>query len=180
MRIGGRGSAALWKHRRDSGGGAISEMLVHMLDLAIWYFGRITSAEVMMREIYRPRRSINGVAEVADAEDFVLVRCSTEAGVPVIIEADLLTPAFSQNIEIQGDNGTLVGSIQADWPQFVFTIQEAGGFPVGRTDLSGKRADMFRAQMAAFIRAVAERRQPDRCTLTDSVHVLEALDLIRD
>ena len=38
FRIGGRGSHRLWKHRRETGGGAINEMLVHMLDLALWYF----------------------------------------------------------------------------------------------------------------------------------------------
>jgi predicted dehydrogenase len=179
MRIGGRGSAALWKHRRDSGGGAISEMLVHMLDLAIWYFGPIKSVDVMARDLYRPKRVINGVNETADAEDFVIVRCATESGVPVVIEADLLTPAFTQILEVQGDNGTLVGSIQSDWPQFVFVIREAGGFKPGRTDLKIDSGDMFQAQMATFVRAVEQRRQPDRCTLQDSVHVLEALELMR-
>ena len=179
MRIGGRGSAALWKHRRDSGGGAISEMLVHMLDLAIWYFGPIKKVEVMARELYRPSRVINGVNEAVDAEDFVIVRCETQSGVPVVIEADLLTPAFTQILEVQGDNGTLVGSIQSDWPQFVFVIQEAGGFKPGRTDLKTDSGDMFQGQMSAFIRAVEQRRPPDRCSLQDSVHVLEALELMR-
>ncbi|WP_395022687.1 Gfo/Idh/MocA family protein [Dongia sp.] len=179
MRIGGRGSAALWKHRRDSGGGAISEMLVHMLDLAIWYFGPIKSVDVMARELYRPNRVINGVNEAVDAEDFVIVRCLTESGVPVVIEADLLTPAFTQILEVQGDNGTLVGSIQSDWPQFVFVTREAGGFKPGRTDLHPGSGDMFQAQMAAFVHAVEERRQPNRCSLRDSVHVIEALELIR-
>jgi predicted dehydrogenase len=179
MRIGGRGSAALWKHRRDSGGGAISEMLVHMLDLAIWYFGPIESVEVMARELYRPSRVINGVNEAVDAEDFVIVRCQTKSGVPVVIEADLLTPAFTQILEVQGDNGTLVGSIQPDWPQFVFVIREAGGFKPGRTDLNVGSGDMFQAQMTTFVEAIGQRRQPDRCSLRDSVLVLEALELMR-
>ena len=38
FRLGGRGSHQVWKHRRDQGGGAINEMLVHMIDLANWYF----------------------------------------------------------------------------------------------------------------------------------------------
>jgi predicted dehydrogenase len=154
-------------------------MLVHMLDLAIWYFGRVTAAEVMINELYRPSRSINGVTEAADAEDFVLVRCTTESGVPVILQADLLTPAFTQLMEVQGENGSLVGSIQAEWPQFVFLIREAGGFSAGRTELGSEASDMFQAQMSTFLRAVEERRPPDRCSLEDSVHVLEALELMR-
>ncbi|HVT52457.1 MAG TPA: Gfo/Idh/MocA family oxidoreductase [Dongiaceae bacterium] len=179
LRIGGRGSAALWKHRRETGGGAVSEMLVHMLDLAIWNFGPITAAKVMMHELYRPRRVINGVEEAVDAEDFVLVQCRTESGVPVIIEADLLTPAFTQIMEVQGDNGTFVGSIQSDWPQFVFAIREAGGYSAGRTEIKAGPSNMFESQMSTFVGAVKNRRQPDRCSLRDSVHVLEALELMR-
>jgi predicted dehydrogenase len=133
----------------------------------------------MMRETYRPTRSINGVSETVDAEDFVLVRCATESGVPVVIQADLLTPAFTQLMEVQGENGTLVGSIQDEWPQFVFLIREAGGFRAGRTDLGSGPADMFEAQMSTFLRAIEQRRPPDRCSLDDSVHVLEALELMR-
>src|SRR5260221_9464594 len=107
MRIGGRGSAALWKHRRAEGGGAINEMLVHMLDLAVWYFGPIERAELMMEDVFRPQRVIGGKTESVDAEDFVLARFWTRGGIPVVIQADLLTPSFTQMIEIQGDNGTL-------------------------------------------------------------------------
>jgi hypothetical protein len=38
---------------------------------------------------------------------------------------------------------------------------------------------MFQAQMSTFLRAVEQRRPPDRCSLEDSVRVLEALELMR-
>src|SRR4029077_18687464 len=74
MRIGGRGSAAVWKHRKADGGGAINEMLLHMLDLAVWYFGPMQHGERLMQDVFRPQRIIAGQLEDADAEDFVIAR----------------------------------------------------------------------------------------------------------
>ncbi len=179
MRIGGRGSAALWKHRRLDGGGAINEMLVHMLDLAVWYFGPIERAELMMQDLFRPQRDIGGTVERVDAEDFVLARFRTRSGVPVVIQADLLTPSFTQMIEVQGDNGTLMASIQAEMPQFVFALNAAGGYAAGRTELGCGQLDLFDAQMAAFVTAVRDRQPQRRGTLADSVHVMEALEKLK-
>jgi predicted dehydrogenase len=179
MRIGGRGSAALWKHRIAEGGGAVNEMLVHMLDLAVWYFGPIERAELMMQELFRPRRAIGGRIESVDAEDFVLARFWTRAGVPIVIQADLLTPSFTQSLEVQGDNGTLMASIQAEMPQFVFTIKPAGGYGAGRADLGCGQVNLFEEQMAAFVGAVCSRTPEEGGTLADSVHVMEALEMLR-
>jgi predicted dehydrogenase len=179
MRIGGRGSAALWKHRSREGGGAINEMLVHMLDLAVWYFGPIEHAELLMRDVLRPRRIIGGKPERVDAEDFVLARFRTRSGVPIVIQADLLTPSFTQTLEVQGDNGTVMASIQAEMPSFVFTINPAGGYPAGRTELECGQLDLFDAQMAAFVAAVGEGRPQRRGTLADSIHVMHAIEELK-
>jgi predicted dehydrogenase len=178
MRIGGRGSAALWKHRRTEGGGAFNEMLVHMLELAIWYFGPIGRAELMIDELLRPQRVIDGELMTADAEDFVLARFWTRAGMPVIIQADLVSPAFTQFLEVHGDNGTLMVSIQPEMPQFVFTREAAGGYAAGRTDLGRGRVNLFEAQMADFVAAVRDRGAHAGATLADSVRVMEAIELL--
>lgn len=179
MRIGGRGSAAVWKHRRNDGGGAINEMLVHMLDLAIWYFGPAERAELFTSDLLRPQRTINGKMETADAEDFVLARFWMRSGVPVVIEADLLTPSFSQAIEVQGDNGTLVASIQPEMPQYVFTLSAANGYAQGRTTLTADESNFFDAQMADFVACLRETPRREHATLTDSVHVMRALELLK-
>jgi predicted dehydrogenase len=178
MRIGGRGSAALWKHRRAEGGGAINEMLVHMLDLAVWYFGPIERAELMTNDLLRPERVIAGKTEQVDAEDFVLARFWTRAGIPVVIQADLVTPSFTQMIEVQGDNGTLMASIQPEMPQFVFAIRAAGGYAAGRTELRCDDINFFDAQMASFVAALRERRP--QTTLADSTHVMTALEALKE
>ena len=180
IRIGGRGSAALWKHRRAEGGGALNEMLVHMIDLAVWCLGPLERAELMMNELLRPQRMIAGRIETVDAEDFVRARFWTRAGVPVIIQADLVTPAFMQLFEVHGDNGTLMASIQPKMPQFVFTLEPAGSYAAGRTELDSGNVNMFEAQMAAFVAAVREGAAHPGGTLADSVRVMEAIDALRD
>jgi myo-inositol 2-dehydrogenase / D-chiro-inositol 1-dehydrogenase len=176
MRIGGRGSAAVWKHRRAEGGGAINEMLVHMVDLAVWFFGPLEAGELLIDEVLRRRRVIAGRSEEVDAEDFVLARFTSRSGVPIIIQADLLTPSFSQTVEIQGDNGTLMTSIQPEMPHFVFAIRAAGGYPAGRTDLQNPTPNLFDVQMAKFIDAVRTRQPLGDETLADSVLVMQALE----
>ena len=179
MRIGGRGSAAPWKHRAAEGGGAINEMLTHMVDLAVWWCGPIDSTELVISELLRPVRTIAGKEERADAEDFVVVRLRTRSGVLVVIEADLVTPAFTQSVEIQGDNGSIMGSIQSDMPQFMFLSKPAGTYPAGRTDLQMDNTNLFDAQMADFVAAIGGVRSNDDTTLRDSVFVMEALDTLR-
>lgn len=179
MRIGGRGSAAAWKHRRSEGGGAINEMLVHMLDLAVWYFGPVERADLFAKDLFRPERLIAGKMEQADAEDFVAARFWTRSGIPVVIQADLLTPSFTQLIEVQGDNGTLMASIQPEMPQFVFALKAAGGYPQGRTVLDAGEDNFFDAQMANFVSALRQRPAQQDPTLTDSVHVMSALEMLK-
>jgi myo-inositol 2-dehydrogenase / D-chiro-inositol 1-dehydrogenase len=178
FRIGGRGSHQLWKHRRATGGGAANEMLVHMLDLAIWYFGPVRDAQLLGRKLVRPQREILGRMENVDAEDYILAELQMRSGVTVICQADLLTPAFTQFVEIQGDNGTFMGSIDRAMPSFVYCNCDVDGWKQGRTDLQFEWANLFEAQMSAFIRAVETRTAPDRCTVEDSVQLLEVMEML--
>ncbi len=180
FRIGGRGSHQLWKHLREKDGGAINEMLVHMLDLAVWYFGDVQNAEVLINDLRRPRRSIQGSEHDVDAEDYVLVRCKMADGTDVLLQADMVTPAFTQHVEIQGDNGTFMGSIQQDMPSFLFLQEPANDFKAGKTDLSTEQADLFGNQMSEFINAIKTRKQPSRCSVEDSIKVMRAIQNIKE
>jgi predicted dehydrogenase len=178
FRLGGRGSHQVWKHRKSNGGGAINEMLVHMIDLALWYFGPIQEAEVLACDLLRPKRIIQGKEEEADAEDYVLIRLKSKSGVEVLCQADLVTPAFTQFVEVQGENGTFMGSIQQDMPSFIYCQEDAAGYPKGKTMLSFGKVNLFDAQMAEFVRGLRLRRKPSRCTLDDSLAILETLELL--
>ena len=179
FRLGGAGNHKLWKHRRAEGGGAINEMLVHMVDLALWYFGEVESAELLVDECMLPRRRFGDTEYDVDAEDFVLVRLRMASGVDVLCQADLMSPAFTQRMEIQGENATLMGSIQPDMPSFVYCKEGRGGYEAGTTPLDAGPVNLYETQMNLFAHAVRERDTTDLCTVEDSVRLLEVLEQIR-
>jgi predicted dehydrogenase len=179
FRLGGRGGHQVWKHRKATGGGAINEMLVHMVDLANWYFGPLTNIEVISCDLRYPERYVNGENVVVDAEDHIWIRCLGRNDVEIFCQADLITPAFSQFVEIQGENGSFMGSIQPDMPSFVFLKESRGGYNTGKTDLCLGRRNVFDIQMMSFIQAVLRREPPDRNTIDDSLMLMHILGEIR-
>lgn len=180
FRIGGPGSHGAWQHRRETEGGAINEMLVHMVDLALWYFGPVSGAEVMASHVRHRERTIDGATFEADVEDWILARLQTETGVDVLIQADLTTPVFLQFAEVHGDNGTFFGSIQAEMPTFIQINDERAGFAPGRTPYEFGPRNLFEAQMGLFLECVTGGRKPDRCTLADSVRLMETVEALRN
>ena len=179
FRIGGPGSHDVWQHRRETDGGAINEMLVHMIDLALWYFGPVASAELLSSLVRHEQRVIGTSTVEADVEDWVLARLVTKSGVDVLIQADLTTPVFLQFAELHGDNGTFFGSIQSEMPTFVHCHSERGGFAPGRNSYDIKPLNLFEAQMGLFLDCVAGKKQLDKCTLADSVRLMETIEAFR-
>jgi len=178
FRLGGRGSHQVWKHRKDQGGGAINEMLVHMIDLANWYFGPLCDVEVISRGLKCPERVIQGERVQVDAEDFIFIRCIGFAGIEFFCQADLITPAFSQYVEIQCENGTFMGSIQPDMPSFVFMKQGRGGYEAGKTNLQYGKRKILDIQMAYFIKTISQGIPPDRNRIDDSVEIMKVVQKI--
>ncbi len=178
FRLGGRGSHQAWKHRRATDGGAVNEMLVHMIDLAGWYFGPLKDVQIVSRSLKLPQRQINGDLVEADAEDYVVVKCTGESGVEIICQADLVTPAFSQYVEIQAENGSFMGSIQEDMPSYVFLKEGRGGYQAGRTELRTGQRNLFDVQMLAFAEAVLKRQPPDRNSIADSIQLMHILQQV--
>lgn len=179
FRLGGRGSHQLWKHQKATGGGAINEMLVHMIDLAIWYFGPVKEVKVLACDLLRNRRAIKGREYNVDAEDYILVRMIMENDVNVFCQADLITPAFTQFVEVQGENGTFMGSIQPDMPSFLHCNNKRDGYKAGKTRFDFGMHNLFEAQMADFVRSVQTGRAPSRNTIHDSMLLMEAINKVQ-
>lgn len=178
FRLGGRGGHQLWKHLKSESGGAMSEMMVHMVDLAVWYFGRVKSARLVEKRLFRPERQVNGRVEKVDAEDFAMAQITMKSGVEVFIQADLLTPSFSQFIEVEGENGSFFGSIQQETPSFLFLEKPAGGYAAGRTELNYGYLNLFEAQMAEFVRAARAGEPAVKSSVDDSILLFEAAGMI--
>jgi len=179
FRLSGRGSHQPWKHMTKSGGGAVNEMLVHMIDLVIWYFGKITGVNILALDLFRPKRIINGREYDVDAEDFILVRLATESGVDIFCHADMVTPAFMQIVDVQGENGTFAGSIQPQIPSYVYLEGEAGDYPAGKTELDFGKCNLFELQMSHFVNAVKNGTESSKCTVGDSIQVMQAINNIK-
>ena len=179
LRLGGRGGHQAWKHMKSTGGGAINEMLVHMVDLANWYFGPLKEIEVISCDLRCPKRMINGEMITADAEDYILIRCIGADEIEILCQADLITPAFIQYVEVQTEKGTFMGSIQADMPSYVFLKEDSGGFSEGKTELRYGRRNVLDIQMLNFIHSIIKRELPDRNRIDDSLQLMQAMGEIR-
>lgn len=176
FRVGGRGSASVWKHQKANGGGAVNEMMVHMLDLAHWFFGRLEGLRFHEQALLRPTRTVRGEEICADAEDFVLASCRGSGGVHVVIQADLVTPSFQQFAEVHGENGSMAGSIQADRPSYIHLSSAAGDFPAGRRDFDLESVNVFRAQMRDFVNNVRRGRAEGCATADDTLQLFDLLE----
>ena len=179
FRLGGPGSHDVWQHRSDGDGGAINEMMVHMIDLAIWYFGPVKQARLIASEMRSKIRQIRGADVEADVEDWVLGELMSQSGVRILIEADLTTPTFMQYAEVHGTNGTFMGSIQHDMASFVECIEERAGFKAGRTPCQFSARNLFEDQMGLFADCITGNKVLDRCTLGESVRLMETVEAMR-
>jgi len=178
FRIGGPGSHDLWQHRRGSHGGAVNEMLVHMVDLAVWYFGPMRSGRILASRLRQPERTIRGQRVAADAEDWIVAELVSRGGVDILVEADLTTPTFLQYGEVHGSNGSFMGSIQPDMTTFIHCLAPRAGFAAGRRTYDFGARNLFEAQMGLFLDCVAGTATLDRCTLGETLELMQALELL--
>lgn len=178
LRIGGRGDHRAWKHRRGEGGGVLNEMAVHMLDVALWLFGPLRRPEVLAAAQLSPRRSIGGESIAADAEDYLLVRAETDSGAPVVLLADMLTPAFVQYIDAQYENASAFASIDPQFPSRLFLKEGRGALAGGAHALAEGGADLYRSQADAFLTMIGSEEPPAQNTIADSIAVAKLVDEI--
>lgn len=180
LRLGGRGSHRIWKHKKDQGGGAINEMMIHMLDLVFWYFGTITKIETILYDTVLKEREIDGKIVHADAEDLAMVYLETNSGVKVICESDLITPSYMNYIEIQATNGSIITSILDYFPSIVFCKESRGTYQTGNNVLHFPKVNLFGKQLEYFIHCITNAIRPDRNTVKDSVYLLKLIKTIKE
>ena len=141
LRIGGRGSHREWKHKAESGGGALLDMATHMIDLAYWFFGPFVESELLHGTQLIHKREINGDLVEADAEDLAIVRIRTVGDVEVLIHADFVTPGFANSVEVAGTNGSAASSIITSIPDRYSLVHPANGLAAGETVYLGPRRE---------------------------------------
>lgn len=179
FRLGGRGSHRIWKHQKDKGGGAVNEMMVHMLDLVLWYFGPIKGTRTILFDTVLEKREVEGETIQADAEDLALVHLETESGVKVICESDLITPSYMNHMEIQATNGSIVTSILDYFPSLVYCKEPRGTYQMGNNVLSFPKVNLFEKQLKYFMDCIQNGNHPERNTIQESVYLLKLIENIK-
>jgi len=178
FRIGGRGGYRVWKHKKNEGGGAMLDMMVHMLDLSDWYFGEPETVEPVLLETILKKRTIEGDMVGVDAEDFALLRLKTKNGVHVLCEADLITPSYMNIVEAHGDNGSFFGSILDYLPTIVYCVRRHGLFDRGKNVLENPYVNLVEKELRYFIDALSGHAKPLDSVET-SIRVLKIIEKVR-
>lgn len=175
FRLGGRGSHKAWKHKKKTGGGASNEILVHMLDLILWFFDDIIHIKNLYSDIILEHRKIEGKDILADAEDVILLKIETKDGVKVLCESDLITPSYMNYVEVQGSNGSLWTSILDYFPSIVYCKDPKGVYDRGHNLFRFPKVDLFEKELNHFINSVKDNKKPSINSVEDSVKIMEII-----
>lgn len=181
LRLGGRGAHRAWKHQRDSGGGAINEVLVHMLDLALWFFGDVESARVLRADTLLRERYIPDGDRIieATAEDFVLIEMQMANGCTVVCQGDLVTPGYMNHVEVQGSNGSVLASIIEELPTRLFLKEGRDGYDAGLTIRRFDQVDLFERELGYFIDCAGSGDHPIGNSVDESCRLIRLIEDIR-
>lgn len=178
FRIGGRGGHRAWKHTRSEGGGALNEMLIHKLDLALWFLGGFDDLRVHRVETLLPRRVIEGKERAADAEDYVLLELSC-GGANIVCEGDLVSPGYMSYLELHGDNGSIFASMLHYLPTILFLKESRGIFNQGNSFYSFPQVDLFGKEIGHFVTCL-RTSSAHANSVEDSIEVLRVVEQIRE
>ena len=178
FRLGGRGGHKAWKHRREAGGGAGNEMLVHMLDLALWYFGDPVEVANLWTETLLPGREIEGARVEVDAEDLVLLRLRARTGTAVLVQSDLVTPGYMNHVEVHGSNGSVFTSILEDLPTMLFCREPRHGHAAGQTVLRFPHENLFESELRHFVGVCRGEEEERTNSVAESVRLMQVVESV--
>ncbi|MDA8088632.1 MAG: Gfo/Idh/MocA family oxidoreductase [Nitrospiraceae bacterium] len=178
FRVGGRGSHQAWKHLLSCGGGVINEMLIHKLDLVLWYLDRIDSVKVSAKEILIKEREIGGQIVKADAEDMILLdlRCG---GARIICEADFVSPVYMEYLEFHGDNGSIFTSVLSHLPTILFLKEGRGIYDKGSTFVNFQQVNLFDLEIGHFLNCIKNGTR-NMNSIDDSIKALEIAEKLKE
>ena len=120
LRLGVIGGRSAWQHRLGrEGGGVGSEVLAHLADLALGWFGPVASVRLLATDVARPVRRVRGRWLHIAAPDTAVVEVVHESGCHSLLMADLAATSHFQSVEIQGGDGSLWASVRPGFPGLV-------------------------------------------------------------
>lgn len=179
FRIGGRGGHRAWKHKAETGGGAMLDMLTHMLDLAIYYLGDPVEVYPFFSSTVLEERQINGEKVKADAEDLTSIGIKTEKGTQALFISDLITPSYMNMVEVHGDNGSFVGSILSKFPSIVYCKEQRDIYDLGENMFTYQPVNLIERELSYFVDCILNSNNDTSYTDT-SIKTLEVIEEVRN
>lgn len=179
MRLGGKGSHRTWKHQTETGGGVVNEMLSHMLDLLLWFVGDVGSVETVNLDNLIRSRHIDGSEVQSVAEDFALVVGKSVSGTKFVVESDLISPAYQNDMQILGTEGYVKFSILTSQESYIFLNQDHPPYTKGKNPLHSGPADLFELMFQDFLKQVQKQNGLQKNSFADALKLAQLLQEIK-
>jgi len=170
-RLGGRGSHRSWKHESGKGGGAVFEMMVHVLDLLAWLLGPLEEGRLLFEEVLVSTREIEDRTVIPTAGDCAVVSLRA-GGVRSLCQSDLATPSFMNHVEVHGSNGSILASILDFIPTIVYCNEPRVLFDRGHNIRRFGPVNLFARELSSFVETI-------RSGELNEWSLLESLELAR-
>ncbi|MWC28188.1 Gfo/Idh/MocA family protein [Paenibacillus sp. MMS18-CY102] len=175
-----------------SGGGAISDLGVHALDLFRYWFGEIEEANGRVHTHVKRRPASAGSTELADVDvdDWAMIQLSTVSGINGVAEVSRVAlGAEAFDIQIVGARGAITCDLERDaFPAVHFVQGRAGSLPEPsslalipdeKTTMGFAVDNHFGALHHFLLRLAGEDRWPDIVpTLRDGVIVEQWIERV--
>jgi len=176
FRLGGRGSHKIWKHKRGKGGGVVGEMLVHMLDLIMWYFDKVKRIDVLHKEVLLKKRNIENKLRRVDADDVILLKIENNK-MKIVCQCDLVSPSYMNYVEIHGTNGSVCTSILDFFPTVLYCKEPKGIYDRGHNFFNFPKVDLFYEELKFFLDSVRKNGDENKTDSIDqSIEMLKLLE----
>ncbi|HOI94711.1 MAG TPA: Gfo/Idh/MocA family oxidoreductase [Syntrophobacter fumaroxidans] len=179
MRLGGKGSHRAWKHESENGGGAVSEMMSHMLDLLLWFMGDVAKMEVVNLDNLVKQRYIDGRNVSSHAEDFALVAGRGVNGTKFVVQSDFISQSYTNQIEIIGENGYVNLSILDSQESYIFLNLETSDLARGKTPLQSEPTDLFELMFKDFFNLIRHGEVPQKNSFRDALKLAQLFSEIK-
>jgi len=144
----------------DRGGGALFD-LIHQIDLALWFFGPVTSVTSVLS-------SISDLEIVGD--DVANILMTHKCGVTGHIQLDMCSPVYRCEIEVVATESVYKWS-NVDGTLLSFSV--AGKNIIQELPSGFERNDLFITHMEHFLKRLDESVLPPLCSLESGVDALK-------
>ena len=116
-----------WRMKKSiAGGGALADIGIHLIDLALYLVGDIKSLSALSKTFIKKRRSKEGHLEEVDVDDATLMIFEFKDGSLGAVEASRFAPGFQEldRIEIHGSKGMIRFFLENPFEIYVYSSEE--------------------------------------------------------